>query len=116
MSGPLSRFATISATGIAGPFNLDSSISPFNANIQVWVPASGVTASYSVEYTLDDLNLIGGAANPNVRWSTFAAFPAASSATITSELTAPVSAIRVNVATLTGGSIELKILQSFSKN
>ncbi len=115
MSSPLSRFVTITSSGIAGPYNLDPSISPFNVAIQVYV-SSAVAASYSVEYTLDDLSLLTGAANPNVRWTTDPQFPAPSAATITSNYIAPISAVRVNVASLAGGALELKVLQSFSKN
>jgi len=115
MSGPLARYATITDTGVAGPYNLDPTISPFNVNVQVYVPED-VTVSYSVEYTLDQLNLLGGQENPNVRWETDTNFPDSSAATITSSFDAPLTAIRVNVASISGGSIELKILQSFSKN
>lgn len=115
MPSPLSKFVSISATGITDPFNLDPSISPFNVAIQVYVPV-GVTVSYSVEYTLDEIVLQDNSANPNARWVTDPEFPAASAATITSNYIAPISAVRVNVASISGGSIELKIRQSFSKN
>lgn len=112
---PLSRFVSIAATGETAPFNLDPSISPFNVAIQVYVPG-GVTVSYSVEYTLDDLTLSNGQPNPNVRWVEDPEFPTGSIATITSNYIAPISAVRVNVASITGGSIEVKIRQGFSSN
>lgn len=115
MNALLGKFVTISATGISGPYNLDTSIAPFNVAIEVFVPG-GVTTTYSVEYTLDPLNLSDWSANPNVRWITDPQFPVGSTATITSNYIAPISAVRVNVATLSGGSIEFKLRQSFSKN
>jgi hypothetical protein len=115
MAGPLSRFVTISATGASDPYNLDSSISPFNVAIQVYVGV-GVTATYSVEYTLDELSLPSGAPNPNVRWTTDPQFPVATAATATGNYAFPISAVRVNVATISGGGLELKIRQSLSTN
>lgn len=115
MPSPLSKFVTITATGISGPHNLDSSIGPFAVAIQVYVPG-GVTATYSVEYTLDELVLQDNTANPNVRWTTDPQFPIGTAATATGNYIVPVSAVRVNVATLSGGSIELKIRQAFSIN
>ncbi len=115
MPSPLSRFATVSATGTSVPYNLDPSIGPFNVAIQVYVP-NGVTATYSVEYTLDELNLQDNTANPNIRWMTDPQFPVGSTATITGNYLFPISAVRLNVATLTGGSLELKTRQSFSIN
>ncbi|SCB30304.1 hypothetical protein [Rhizobium lusitanum] len=115
MPSPLSRFVSISATGTSVAFNLDPSIAPFNVAIQVYV-AGGVTTTYSVEYTLDELMLQDNTANPNVRWTTDPQFPVGSSATITGNYLFPISAVRLNVATLSGGSLELKTRQSFSIN
>lgn len=115
MAGPLARFVTISDTGVSGPYNLDASISPFNVAIQVYVPG-GVTTAYSVEYTLDELNLPTGLENTDARWVEDPEFPTGSAATITSNYIAPISAVRVNVASIAGGSIELKIRQGFSIN
>ncbi|MBB3411208.1 hypothetical protein FHT87_005161 [Rhizobium sp. BK316] len=115
MASPLSKFVTVSATGTATVCNLDSTIAPFSVAIQVYVPG-GVTTTYSVEYTLDDLLLQDNTANPNVRWTTDPQFPVGSSATITGNYIVPIAAVRLNVATITGGSIELKVRQSLSIN
>ncbi|API52855.1 hypothetical protein BMW22_15630 [Rhizobium leguminosarum] len=115
MASPLSKFVTVSATGTATLCNLDSTIAPFNVAIQVYVPG-GVTTTYSVEFTLDELMLQDGSANPNVRWTTDPQFPVASSATITGNYLFPIAAVRLNVATIAGGSIELKVRQSISIN
>ena len=115
MPSPLSRFVSISTTGASDPYNLDPTIAPFNVAIQVYV-GGGVTTTYSVEYTLDELMLQDGSANPNVRWTTDPQFPVGSSATITGNYLFPLSAVRLNVATLTGGSLELKTRQSISIN
>lgn len=114
----LKRFVTISEVGIFGPYNLDPTISPFGVSIQVVVPdgttppgVAAVTAAYSVEFTLDDLELTGGIMNPHVVWLTDPQFPAGSSMSITGNYIVPVSAVRVNVTALAGGSIALKIRQ-----
>jgi len=115
MPSPLSKFVPISATGTSAPCNLDPSIAPFNVAIQVYV-AGGVTATYSVEYTLDELMLQDNSANPNIRWTTDPQFPVGTAATATGNYIAPISAVRLNVATLSGGNLELKIRQAFSIN
>lgn len=114
MPSPLSHYRTITATGLSVPCVLDPSIAPFAVAIQVFV-GGGVTSTYSVEYTLDELD-ISGAANPNVRWTTDPQFPVASAATITGNYAFPIVAVRVNVVTLSGGNLELKIRQGFSIN
>ena len=115
MSSPLSKFVSISATGTTTICNLDPSIGPFSVAIQVYVPGT-VTTTYSVEYTLDDLMLQDNSATPCVRWTTDPQFPVGTAATATGNYIVPISAIRVNVATISGGSIELKVRQSFSIN
>ncbi len=120
---PIKRNVNIGAVGIAGPFNLDPSIGPFNVAIQVFVPngtnpagVGAVTAAYSVEFTLDDLSNPDGSPNQNARWVTDPQFPVGSTATITGNYFAPISAVRVNVANIAGGNIELKMRQSDTIN
>jgi hypothetical protein len=89
----------------------DWSIAAFNVNVQVYIPA-GVTVSYEIDFTLDDLNS-QLQSPPPVEWTTAATFPVGSIGTTASNFTAPVQALRLNVASITGGVIYLKIIQPF---
>lgn len=113
MAFPLSRTVTVSATGPSGALNMDPAEVPFSASVQVYVGA-GVTTTYSLEITLDPLLNPDGTTNANVRWVTDAGFPVGSSATLIKSYTAPIYGVRLNVATLTGGNLELKTLQGIN--
>lgn len=83
---------------------MDYVLSPFNASFRVTVPA-GVTTSYKVQYTLDDLN-----ANPaitTIDWVDDANVGAGTTASATGNYMFPVSAIRVVTASLSGGTATL---------
>lgn len=112
MANPIYR--TISATGNY-VFELDWFINPFNAGWQVYVP-SGTTVSYQVDTTLDPVNPTVGtgygvvvAANPV--WTATTAAPSGTSATASGAQTSPVRAMRVAVASISGGSIQFKLVQ-----
>lgn len=94
---------TITATGNGTPIALDMLRSPFNASFHVTVPA-GVTASYKIQFTLDDLN------NPAIAtpdWTDDANVGAGTTASATGNYMFPVTFIRAVVATLTGGTATL---------
>jgi hypothetical protein len=111
MAGPLATYATISAAGTYGPYNLDSSICPMNATLGVFL--TGGTATYGVQYTLDDLPNVLPA---NVRWFDDANLPAGQTASGVTNYMFPVTGVRLVVTALAGGTLELKILQGFSTN
>jgi hypothetical protein len=114
---------SLDANGFSAPVDLDPAIAPFNVAIQVFVPAGSSIANggYRVEFTLDDLMLPDGrprvlpADVAAVRWTTDPQFPDGSTGTITGNYFAPISAVRVHSAAITG-QIELKIRQGDSIN
>ncbi|WP_027578538.1 hypothetical protein [Bradyrhizobium sp. Ai1a-2] len=112
----LFRNATITQAGITGPFNLDPMLVGLVA-VQVVILSPGVNTKYSVEFTLDDLSKSDGTSNlANVRWSTDPQFPVGSNKTITGNYIVPISALRVNVDTIDGATIEFKLRQGMSLN
>lgn len=103
---PVSRI--VSATGPTAPVALDWRKDPFTATVQVYV-GGGVTASYGLEYTLDDVQTMPPA---NVRWVPEVAgmLPAGTTASGTARYSTPVCAVRINVASLAGGNLEMRVL------
>lgn len=96
-------YRTYTTAGAQDPWNVDWVITTFNVSVLAYV-VSG-TASYSIEYTLDDLN-----GDLPVRWVETDAAPAGTSATKLVWIEYPVRAVRMNIAVVTG-SIEMKCLQ-----
>lgn len=96
------------AIGPQAPVNLD------------WLPFAAVTfgifvvsgvATYSLEFTLDYLNLDNDQANPNVRWFTLEDLPVGTVGTKYTAIYYPLQAARLNIAAITG-TVEFKVLQS----
>lgn len=93
-------------------FNLDWRIAPFQVTAAAIVPA-GATATFTIEGTLDLLNLPSGASNPDIDW-----FPLdipTNSNTVILRLPYPMTALRVT-ATVTAGEVRVKVLQPYSIN
>jgi hypothetical protein len=105
-SNPISMI--INATGPSAPIALDWMQNPFNATLQVFLNG---TATFGVEYTLDNIMTTPPA---NVRWvpnSAALGLAPASTAGGTAQYTTPVCAVRVNPTALTG-TLELRVVQS----
>lgn len=108
-ANPILRAYTLAGT-IAGP----QEPAPLD-----WLPFAAATigvfplgtAVYSVEFTLDPLNLADGTANPNVRWFTLDDMPIGSTGVQYSVIYYPFQALRLNIASL-DNTIEFKIVQS----
>jgi hypothetical protein len=94
--------------------------SPFN--MVVGVDASNaVGAVFGLQYSLSDIeNLVippaGAVQNVTVTplWRNDASIPAGSTANLTSNYTAPVTAVRLVVTALTSGTIYLELLQGMN--
>lgn len=97
---------TVSATGPSQPLTLDIGQTPFNASVFVEVPV-GVTVSYKVQYS--------GSVLADGTWGLFWLdhdnIPAGTTATADGNFMFPVTAVRVNVASISGGSIRLIVNQ-----
>ncbi len=111
MANPIYQTITTHTNSSDGLKLIDRAQSPFNVSWAVEVPA-GVTTSYTVQYTLDDVN--------DAAW-TPVWFPdpinsTAQTASVAGNYLSPITAIRVNVSALSGGTalIRLAILQGSS--
>lgn len=115
MAWPIYR--EISSTGDT-IFELDWLTNPFNVAWEVVVP-TGTTVSYGVDTTLDPVNPTVGegygiSVAPNPTWSSLQA--AGTAAGSNGTITSPRRAMRVTVASISGGPIRVSILQPFSIN
>ena len=93
------------ATGPQTPISADYLQAPFSARVGVWL-TTGSTASYSIEWTADDVNN----ANLTPRWFGDSALPAGTTASGTTVYTSPIAFVRANISALSG-VLELKFLQ-----
>lgn len=105
MANPV--YVTYTTTGAKTPINLDYYITPFNVGVGVYLTG---TATYAVQYTFDDLS-----GTATVRWFDDGNLPTGTASSGTTNYAFPITAIRVNIAALTG-DLEIKVLQGMSIN
>jgi len=94
---------TYSTTGAQNPISLDYRVPIMNASYAVVVPG-GVTTSLTVDHTYDNLN------DPSVTpvWFSSTAITATTEGTFTT----PYQFVRVNIASISGGSVTFKLVQA----
>ena len=111
--------ATITAPG-SYVFALDWWVNPFNVAAEILVPA-GVTASFTLNQTRDPILQepgpgYGAVIAPNPTWGLVPGTTAGETASVEATITSPIRALQLVVATLTGGDLDVNILQPFSIN
>lgn len=100
---------TLNATGAATACILDWTTVPFSVSAAV-VLTTG-TATYGVQYTLDDVN---NSTAQTVRWIADPTIGTAINSTGFTSYSTPVQAIRVNIASLSAtGVLEFKVIQGY---
>ena len=98
---------TLTAPGVSAPIILDHYRSPFS--VGVGVTLSG-TASYSVEYTYDDV--FSGTFNPGTaQWFVTSGIPASTATSKDGVISSPVMAVRLNAVSLSG-TLTMTVLQA----
>jgi hypothetical protein len=103
---PNPQYQLISATGSGTPVAVDWTVLPPNLSFAVELQGNA-TATFGVQYTLDDLNTSRATA-----WYYTTDVPQGSTATYVGSLVKPVTALRCEVASLTAaGSIIFAVLQ-----
>lgn len=109
----LSHDITYTTTGTKPSLDLDPAIAPFNATVACKVTTGPV--SYKMQYTLTDFSdpLMTDAA---ATWYDSTDIPASTAADAIAKLNSPVTRIRLVIATLTAGSIQLQTQQGMSIN
>lgn len=99
--------ATYTTTGIQTAVGLDWQIVPFSVSYAI-TKGGSPTFSLTVDHTYDNLN------DPSITPVWFAGTAVTDAAE--GVFTAPVQFIRVNIASLSGGTVTLKVLQGESIN
>lgn len=106
-------YATLSATGTTRSINLDRFQSPFNVSVAVTYATTTMTATYGVEYTLDDAQYLAAIGSTKaISWLPDANLPAGtSSGNVTTNYTFPVSAVRMTVTAVSSSSVTICVTQ-----
>ena len=95
-------------TGPQVPVSADLYQGAFSARVGVYIP-SGSTATYGIEFCLDDINN----ASITARWFPDATLPAGQTASGVTTYNAPIQFVRVNISALSG-TLEMKVLQGIT--
>jgi hypothetical protein len=93
---------------------LDAGTVPFNATIMCTL-LGGAVASYKMQYTLNELN--GPlAVDADANWMDSPDIPAGTAANSFASLTTPIARVRLVIASLTGGSLQVQVRQGYYSN
>lgn len=106
-------YITMTSTGTSRPVALDyNSRSPFNVSVGVVFPSTTMTASYGVEFTLQDplfMSLTGSTATQV--WVPDANLPSGTSSAATTNYMFPVAAVRCTVNSLSSSYVIFTVQQ-----
>jgi hypothetical protein len=109
----LNHSVVYTTIGTKPSIDLDPAIAPFNATVAVTVVTG--PASFKLQYTIDDFtDPLKTDASAN--WFDSTEIPAATAASIITVLNKPVTRVRLVIATLTAGSLQLQTQQGLSTN
>ena len=98
---------TYSAAATTPSIALDPSIADFKVNI--YCSLSAGTVSYKLQYSLDPLTT----ADASSTWIDSTTIGAGTSASKGDNYTVPISKIRLVIASLSGGTLTIQVLQGF---
>lgn len=107
---PLYQTVTYASTGTKDSVNTDPSIAPFNATLAVTL--TGGTTSYKAQWSISAPDI----ADSDALWFDSTDIPASTSSSKVSYLTAPVSRVRLVIASLSGGNLVMQLAQGYTKN
>jgi hypothetical protein len=107
---PLYQTAAYTTTGTKASLNLDPSIAPFSATAVVGLSSGGST-DYKLQWSLDPMSV----ADADAVWFDSVNIPAGTASTAVTCFGAPVSRVRLIIASLTG-SLTLNVAQPLSVN
>lgn len=99
---------TLTAAGVSTPIILDHYRAPFSVGI-------GITKTgdvlYSVEVTYDDV--FSSTFNPaTASWFVLSGFPVGTATSKDGTISSPVTAVRLNAAAITAGSLAMTVIQA----
>lgn len=111
---PYYQTLTYSSAATEPSIGLDPAIVPFNATV-VCTLLGGATASYKLQWTLNSLD------NPTdtdsiANWTDSTDIPLGTTGNSYSQLLSPVARVRLVIATLSGGTLQIQVRQGLSTN
>jgi hypothetical protein len=103
-----------SAAATTPSINLDPAITPFNATV-VCTVLGGATVSYKLQWTL---NLLDGPleTDSQANWLDSGDIPAGTTTSASTAFINPIGRIRLVIASLSGGTLQLQVRQGLSTN
>lgn len=111
---PLQRSEVYTTTGTKQSWNCDPSITPFSMSVAVTL-LGGATATFGLQYSYDVLD--GPTqTDANAVWFDSTDIPAATAANKAAAFLAPIARVRLVIATLSGGTLKMTMLQGMSTN
>lgn len=111
---PYYRSQVYSAPATTVSWNLDPAIAPFNAAVTVTL-LGGASASYKLQWTLDSLDG-PTATDASANWFDSPDMPSGTTTGATAGFITPVARIRLVIASLSGGTLQLQARQGLSTN
>ncbi len=112
MGNPVYISITSSSSSPTRAVNLDTSQSPFNTSVGVVFGSTSMTATYGVEFTMDDqlyLNNIGS--TRALAWLPDANLPTGTTSAATTNYMFPVAAVRCTVTALSSSYVVFQVIQ-----
>jgi len=105
-------YITLTSTGVTRSVNLDTSQSPFNVAVGVVYGSTSMTATYGIEFTMDDQNYLANIGSTRaVSWMPDANLPAGTSSAATSNYMFPVAAVRCTVSAVSSSYVTFQVIQ-----
>lgn len=110
---PYTRSVTYSAAATTPSVDFDASIAPFNAAITCTL-LGGATASYKLQYTLHNYGVLDTDSNAN--WYDSPDIPSGTTSSSFVSFITPVTRVRLVIASLSGGTLQMETIQGLSTN
>jgi hypothetical protein len=101
------------ASGAQASFDFDPSIAPFNAAITCTL-LSGATANYKLQYTTTTYGVTTTDSQAN--WFDSPDIPAGTTASTYAAFLTPITRARINLSSLSGGNMQVDVIQGMSTN
>jgi hypothetical protein len=110
---PYTHSVTYSSSGTQPSVDFDPSIAPFNASITCTL-LGGATASYKLQYTTHSYGVLDTDSNAN--WFDSPDIPAGTTSSTFASFITPVTRVRLIIASLSGGTLQMETIQGLSTN
>lgn len=107
-------YITMTSTAVSRVVNMDyNKTGPFNASISVDFGSTSMTATYGVQYTLDDANLLTLRGSTRaVTWFNDLGLPPGTAAAGVSNYNYPVAAVQFTLTAISSSYVTFTVLQS----